>query len=106
MTKHLKLAEEHYHKMYPGSLIFYRIKENFVAFLEDARQASSILNLPLSFSDDGDAMLSIPHSEFLDKVDLLSSCGIGVHGVSYRNDSGEFSIPDVDQLMEEKDLDY
>ena len=106
MTSHLKLAEVYYHNKYPGSLIFYRIGENFVAFMEDAKRAATVLRKPIQLTADGALSLSIVRTEFLDCVDLLSVCDIEVHGITYRNDEGKFAIPDVKLLQEEEDMDY
>lgn len=106
MTSHLKLAGEYYHDRFPGSIIFYRLGDSYVAFLEDAQRAASILRKPIEMTADGVPSLSIVQSEYLDSTELLAMCNVPVHGIIYRNDDGEFDIPDVNLLKEEEEMDY
>lgn len=106
MTNRIILAGVYYHQKYPGSLIFYRLDEHYVAFEADAERAAKVLQRNIITNPEGVDCLQLLRSEFLDAVELLAMCGISVKGISYRDDSGEYAVPDVKILSEEEEIDY
>lgn len=106
MTNRIVLAGAYYHHKYPGSLIFYRLDEHYVAFLEDAERAAKILQRRIETNREGVKCLQLMRSEFLDAVELLAMYGIFVKGITYRDDNGKFAVPDVKILSEEEEMDY
>lgn len=106
MINRIILAGAYYHQKYPGSLIFYRLDEHYVAFQDDAERAAKILQRNISAACEGVECLQLACSEFLDAVELLAMCGLHVQGIAYRDDNGNFAVPDVKILSEEEEMDY
>ena len=100
------MAGVYYHQKYPGSLIFYRLDEHYVAFQNDAERAAKILQRNVSAARTGVKCLQIARYEFLDAVESLAVCGLHAQGITYRDDSGNFAVPDVKILSEEEEMDY
>ncbi len=106
MTSRIISAGVYYHQKYPGSLIFYRLENSYVAFQEDAERAAKILQMVVTPTREGISSLSIVRSKFLDAMELITMCGISFRGITYRDDDGELAIPDVKRLQEEEEMDY
>lgn len=106
MTSRIISAGAYFHKKYPGSLIFYRLENSYVAFQEDAERAAKILQMVVTPTREGISSLSIVRSQFLDTMELITMCGIMFRCITYRNDDGVFAIPDVKRLQEEEEMDY
>lgn len=105
MKKQILKANEYYHAEHPGSHIFYKLKDGYVLFGEGAFKIGALLNIRPAVLY-GLFSISIRHSDFLERVDILNSCGIGYRAISYLNDEGELAVPDVDVLRSEKEFDY
>lgn len=106
MTSHIISAGTYYHQKYPGSLIFYRLGNSYVAFQEDAERAAKILQMVVEPTREGIPSLSIVHSQFLDTMELITMCGITFRSVIYRDDDGNYAIPDINRLQKEEEMDY
>lgn len=105
MTNYITLANEYYKNKYPGYIIFYRKNDDFVAYLENAARVSRVLGIPVAQTKEEIPYVSIHHLEFLDVVGFLNTCGISAKGILYRNDNGEYDIPDVEVLEAEENMD-
>lgn len=106
MTSRIISAGMYFHQKYPGSLIFYRMGNSYVAFQEDAERAAKILQMVVTPTREGISSLSIVRSQFLDAMELITMCGISFRGIAYRDDDGNFAIPDVKRIQEEEEMDY
>lgn len=91
----------YYKNLYPMEMMLYRIGESYVILGEDACKAKTTLKLPGNISCD---VFEFHHSN-LDAISELSGI-FYIKIIEYRNDSGEFDLPDVNRLEEEKHCDY
>ena len=93
-------AYKYYKEMYAPFIIFFRINNTYHAYFEDAQTISSILKIPI----DGECV-AIPSEQILDVMGSLSSHGKQAKMISYRDDLGHHTLPDVSLLKAEKEAD-
>ncbi len=93
-------AYRYYKGLYSPFIIFFRIGNSYRAFHDDAELVSEALGVPI---DNGCAEL--PAEGILDAIGKLSESGHQSKTVTYRNESGEYDIPDVELLKQEKEAD-
>lgn len=98
-------AYNYYKALYGDAVIMFRVKDFYQMFLRDALWAAPLLQLNLA-SESQIATLIFPCERYMDYVAILSACGKEVHAIHYRNDAGEFDIPDVERLHQERASDY
>lgn len=105
MKHRIEKANEYYRSQNPGAIIFYKLPLGYVTFGEGVEKVGSLLGIqPHTIYDL--SSVTIPHKDFLDKVEILGACGIGWKSISYFDDDGQLTIPDVDRLIEEQEIDY
>lgn len=105
MKEQILKANEYYRAEHPGAIIFYKLKDGYVVFGEEASKVGSLLNIcPLMKY--GLLSVTLDLTDFFSKVEILAFCGIGHCAVSYLNDEGQLAIPDVERLLAEKEFDY
>lgn len=110
MTKEGKIgaAYFYYKGKYGSKIIMFRIGNEYQMYLDDARRVSEILDVPLNLSAGDNDIYSVvlPEESILDYMDELSIYGIESKLISYRDDDGNFVIPDVLRLNQEENDDY
>ena len=106
MTSSIVQVEKYYHQKYPGTLIFFRVDDSFVAFDEDASRVAGVLQRPTFRDVSGQITISLDYNEYFESVELLSYCGFVAKAIVYRNDEGKFDVPDINYINEELESDY
>lgn len=105
MKHRIKDANNYYRKLYPEDVIFYKLPAGYTVFGCEAVKLSHLLGIP--FHDVyGHPSITIPASEYFDKTEILNMCGKSFRAVSYFDDNGVLSIPDIQRLAEEEEIDY
>ena len=93
-------AYDYYKESDAPFIIFFRIGNNYVVLKDDAKKVSEALNVPLE-----DGCVTFPVDGILDVLGELSGRGLIAKTVTYRDDAGRYTIPDVTRLKAEKELD-
>lgn len=104
MKQRILKANAYYRVIKPNTIIFYKLKEGYAVFGEDALKVGALLNLKCKELY-GLASVCIDHPVFYDKVEILGCCGKAYCAISYIDDNGALSIPDVDRLEMERKMD-
>ena len=100
------IAAYYYYKGQCGDdVVMFRYNEHYHAYFDDARRVSNTLGVKL-FDDGEFTDVQLPVDSILDFVDELSMFGIKVTLIDYRNERGDFDIPDVAIINKEKIEDY
>lgn len=94
-------VHDFYKAQHPEALIVYRMPETYMVLGNDVERASKSVS-SINILDDGVGIL--PNN--ISVISELGSNGIEVVIVSYKNDFGEFDLPDVKRLEAEKEMDY
>jgi DNA mismatch repair ATPase MutS len=97
----------YYKQQYPGTVVFFRVENNYEIYQEDARKIGEILGLDVEKSMQGQESVVIarlPIETEYEHVSKLTS--IAIKMISHRNEKGEFDVPDVDELQIDKEIDY
>lgn len=105
----IREAYKYYKDLYSDAVILFRVGNDYMMYFSDAMYAARVLNKTtanLEGVGDPIPMLSIHTDQYLDVMEKLSSSKFTVRAVDYRNDNGEFDIPDVGKLKSESDMDY
>lgn len=110
MTESKIIAAYCYYKgKYGSTVIMFRIGNEYQMFLDDARRVFYALNtgVTLISAENGTiATVKLPAENILDYMDELSMYGIESRLISYRDDDGNFAIPDIFRLYREENDDY
>lgn len=89
-----------YKKKYgPGIIFLFHVNDSYVSMFEDAKRVATIIN-----ADVVDDLVFVPEDSALDVVGALSEAGEVCKLISYRDDDGRFSLPDVYQLQKDEQL--
>ncbi len=100
------IAAYYYYKGQHGNdVVMFRYNEHYHACFNDAKIVSDATGIEL-WDDPYITDVQIPVESIFDYVDELSSYGIRVVLIEYRNNYGDFDIPDVALINEEKFEDY
>lgn len=105
MKHKIENANGYYQALYPHVTIFYKLQHGYVAFGAEAVKLSSLLGVQLH-TVYGLPSIEIPTHDFLDKTEVLNMCGMPYRAISYLDDDGYLTIPDVARLIEEQENDY
>ncbi|MDE6347066.1 MAG: hypothetical protein K2L55_10485 [Muribaculaceae bacterium] len=105
MKHKIEDANRYYRSFYPGVVIFYKLQRGYVAYGTGAVKLSSLLGIQLH-TVYGLPSIEIPTHDFLDKTEVLNMCGMSYRAISYLDDNGCLTIPDVHRLIEEQENDY
>ncbi len=100
MNKNATEAHRFYKEQYAPFIIFFRVGNFYNAYLEDAQNISSTLGIPIK-----DGCVKVPSDQILDIVGTLSQSGFHSKIITYRNDNGRYTIPDVTRLKKEMEMD-
>jgi DNA mismatch repair ATPase MutS len=105
-SKNAKLQAYCYYKeQYPQSVVFFRIGDNYEAYREDAVTVNKIVGVEFEQMTPEKEVKFLIDKEF-DYISLLASHNIEVKIISQRNQTGDFDIPDVDLIINDKEIDY
>ena len=100
------IAAYYYYKGQCGDgVVMFRYNDHYNACFDDARRVSNALGIEVA-EGCGLVVVQLPADSILDYVDELSMYGIRVMLVDYRNDRGDYDIPDVAIINKEKTEDY
>lgn len=91
----------YYKELYTSYLLFFRVANSYEAYYEDAEEVCSILNLPKN-----NDRVFVPVEEIGIYISALTDNGKAVKLVSRRNNEGVFSIPNVEEIENDKENDY
>lgn len=101
---------KHYKSLYGSMLLLFRVRNNYEAYFDDAKSISAKLNIQLhtekSEVDIHTSKVYIPASNVLDVISGLSNEGYEFKLIQQRNETGEFDLPDINQLIREQNMDY
>ena len=93
----------------PSFLLLFRIHDNYEAFEEDARLLASVATLPVENQQVGqNTILKVAFSfkEIRHYLSLLKEKEIAIKTITSLNSSGEYDMPDVDQILSDREADY
>lgn len=93
---------KHYKSLYGSMLLLFRVRNNYEAYFDDAKSISTMLNIPLRTEGN----ICIPVSDVLDIISELSGDGAEFKLIQQRNNDGEFDLPDIKLMAEEKIMDF
>ena len=94
-------AYDFYKNEYPGTLLFFHVKDRYVVLSDDSSRVAKLLDQnvgessELSFKDDDMSIFK-----------TLGDFDIQIRLIDYRNDNGEFDYPDIKLIKKEKQDDY
>lgn len=95
MKQKLAEAYAYYKKQYPRSLLLFRVNDDYVTHSSDLTIVSDILGVK-----------SFPEYDLVQAISRLGNSGNMVKIIEYRNRSGEYDIPNIKQIEEDRAADY
>ena len=105
MRNKIEKAIEYYYLCYPNEVIFYKLPQGYVAFGAEVAKLGSLLGVQQSSLYGLDCII-VSMDDFLEKTEILNVCGMTYRALSYFDEDGVLGIPDVNRLIEEKEIDY
>lgn len=102
MNKRVIDVYEHYKSLYGSVLLLFRVRNNYEAYFDDAKNISKLLNIPLHTEES----VCLPASNVLDMLEQLPIEYQAYKLIQQRNDTGVFDLPDLSLMSQEKLLDY
>lgn len=101
---------QHYKAMYAPMLLLFRVRNNYEAYFDDANVISGILGeqVHTDKNEDGAVIerITLPVTGILDVVGRIYACGRECKLISQRDDTGIFTLPDIQRLKTEQEIDY
>lgn len=101
---------QHYKAIYAPMLMLFRVRNNYEAYFDDASVIAGMLGeqVHTDYDEDGVAIekVVLPSAGILDVVGKIYDCGKECKLISYRNNTGDFTIPDIHKLRTEQEIDY
>jgi DNA mismatch repair ATPase MutS len=95
----------YYKEQYPQSVIFFRVGNDYEAYREDAVTVNKIVGIEFGQTM-SEKKVKFSMNKGSDYISLLTSQDIAVKTISQRNQNGDFDIPDVDLIINDKEIDY
>jgi DNA mismatch repair ATPase MutS len=96
----------YYKEQYPQPVIFFRVGNDYEAYLEDAVTVSKMVSgIKLEQTKLGN-IIKFSISQEFDYISSLASYGITIKTINQRNQIGNFDVPDVDLIINDKEIDY
>lgn len=94
-----------YKKRYTDGVVLFHIGTEMKAYFKDAKKVSEILSWNHRYP--GDLLsVSFQYSQLKPLLDRLIHTGMTVHIVEYRNNNGDFVLPEVKQILRDIEDDY
>ena len=106
MKQKVKEANPYYQSLYPGYLILYKLPLYYVAFGEFGvrlAKLSEVFSLKVFYEMPA---VIIEAVIFQCRMKILEDMNISYKVIAYVDDTGMLSIPDVQRLVEEEEMDY
>lgn len=99
---------KHYKSLYGSMVMLFRVCNNYEAYFDDAEIISTVLNKQVhtDSNENGVTKVILPASGILDAVGDLHAQNWKCKLISYRDNTGNFTLPDVKQLIKEQEMDY
>ena len=89
-----------YKKLYPGFVLFFHVKDQYVSLFDDAGSVVKVLGGCCTHN-----FVAYPDTD-MEFLSILGEAGIKVKIVEFRNDKNELDLPDIEILQNEKAADY
>ena len=106
MNGKVNRAYAYYKAQYPASILLFRVGNFYEAYLDDAEKIRELLgSSQLKFAQHAQTVC-LPSDNILECVSQIDGSGCKIRLIEYRNDAGEYVIPDVECLESEKEMDY
>ncbi len=99
MKTRIEKAYRFYKSQYPSQIAMFRIGDKCSAYLEDAEKLQAV------FGGSGSSF-SVPADTVYDFIRECSTKNLAVRLVSCRNHDGEFDVPDVETIENERNAYY
>jgi len=99
MKTRIEKAYRFYKSQYQSQIVMFRIGDKCSAYFEDAEKLQAV------FGGSGSSF-SVPAKTVYDFIRECSIKDMAVRLVSYRNGDGEFDVPDVETIENERNADY
>lgn len=101
MNRNLVEAYSYYKEKYAPFIIFFRINNECRAYFDDAKLLNQKLGASLT-----DDYVSYPYDDILDVISEIHCHNITAKIVSYKNASGRYDLPDIQQIKDLESADY
>lgn len=106
MNGEVNRAYAYYKAQHPGSILLFRVKNLYEAYFDDADRIRELLGSSTLKFTQREQTVCLPSDSICDYVSVLGDSGCALQFIEYRNDDGEFAIPDVNLLENEKAMDF
>lgn len=106
MNGEVNRAYTYYKTRHPGSILLFRVKNQYEAYFDDADKIRQLLSCSQLKFGLRPQTVSLPSDHICEYVSILGDSGLAIQLIECRNDDGEFTIPDVIQLKNEEEADY
>ena len=103
------MAWLYYKQLNPNDVLFFRVKDCYEVYQEDAMNVCKIINVQVKeevYERELVVTLNLPVNEGFECASLLSEHNLTTKMISQRDENGEYSLPDIDKLKNEKTSDY
>lgn len=97
----------YYKSLHPSTLFLFRIANTYEAYFDDAETTASIIP-GVHLETDGNTLLKV----VLNCENILDICGtLSEHGcecklIQSRGKGGDFALPDINMVIQDKENDY
>lgn len=95
-------AYSYYKAIHKNCCIFFRIDNSYIAFFDDAKLVASLLGILCN----DPTQCAIPSANVLDYVEKLYHNDVVCKLISYKDASGNYVLPDIEQIKSDKTEDY
>ena len=106
MNGEVNRAYTYYKTRHPGSILLFRVKNQYEAYFDDAEKIRQLLGGSQLKFGLRPQTVSLPSDHICEFVSVLGNSGAETQLIECRNDDGEFDIPDVIRLKSEEEADY
>ena len=103
IDQRVQKAYSFYKNLYPIPIVMFRIGDNFCAYHNDAKRIIEALHLDQIQSDNEIQVESGRISDFTRKC---YEQGLTIRTISYRNNLGEYLVPDAEIIASDQKIDY
>lgn len=100
-----EVVYDFYKRLYPNETFLFHVSNEYVAVNNDAVRVADVLNLPIS-NMDKISLCCFSEDMLNDAVFRLVQANIAVHIVEYRDNSENFALPKVKQILDDIESDY
>jgi hypothetical protein len=101
MNRNLVEAYSYYKEKYAPFIIFFRIGNECRAYFDDAKLLNQIVGASLI-----DGYVTYPYDDILDVVSEIYYYNISAKVISYKTPSGQYGIPDINEIINGEKEDF